>query len=400
MRLYEPVIRGDQVLLPAGRFLEPPDVESLRQRCPELEVRVVDPHLDEEVPFQQDQNDQEVAQAVRDRIVESMVRIDRRHAERTSLAGVDLEELNKTVQEILDYLTERSVSRLLLLRSLDGESYMAERTGNVFYISMVLASAASELLDKHLTGRGLPPEISDPLRGGMVSLGLGVMLMDIALADSPEILEANRTLTFLEWDRVRSHPIDGTAMLPEELPAMIHAIVRTHHENQAGTGFPDRLPGAKVPLLSRIVRIADAYESATAGEVYSRARSPVRALWEMAQGPYRKHFDPDLMAIFARLIQPFPIGAKIQIEDGRCAVVVRFNPHDPFQPIGVIAFGSDGQRLPDRQLKEPMPLGPDSGIRLKSFQGEDLLFLYGQGSVRETDTHADSTETLFKLLYP
>lgn len=400
MRLYEPLIRANHVLLPAGRVLEPSDVQSLRKRYPNLEIRIIDPELDEKLPFEQDHEERQIAQAVKDRIMESIAKIDSRDVKRTSLVGVDLDEINTTVQELLDFIADRPVSTLLLSRSLDSETYLAERTGHVFYIAMVLASAARELLSKCLSGLGLPEEVSHPLRGGMISLGLGVMLMDIALTDNPELLQADRTLTFLEWDRVRAHPIEGTARLSDELPAMVHAIVRTHHENQAGTGFPHRLPGAKVPILSRIVRIADAYETATATGIHSRARTPVRTLWEMTQGPYRKYFDQDLTTIFARLIQPFPIGAKIQIEDGRYAVVVRFNHDDPFQPIGVIAFDHDGQRLPSRHLKDPTPLGPRSGIRLKSFQDEDLLFLYGVGITRESDHLADSTETLFKLLYP
>ncbi len=400
MRLYEPLIRAHHVVAPAGRSLETSDVDELRKHCPDLEIRILDPQRNEKLPFERGQEDRQVAHAVQTRIVESMGKADQQYAERTSLTGVDLDEMSKAVLEVLDFIAQHPGATAQLARSLDTESYLSDRTCRVLYTAMMLAAGAQDILAERLRPHGRPPGGRDPVRCGMVSLGLGVLFMDSALADAPEIIHTDRTLTYLEWDRVWVHPIEGTAQLTEEFPAMVRAVVRTHHENHAGTGFPDRLPGARVPALSRIVRIADAFETATATGTYSRARSPVRTLWEMTHGPYRKHFDPELTAAFVRLIHPFPIGARIQLEDGRYAIVVRLNRSDPFQPIGVIAFDSEGRRLPSRRLKDPTPLGPDSGVRLKSFQGEDLLYLYGVGSDRDNDHQADTTETLFKLLYP
>jgi hypothetical protein len=101
----------------------------------------------------------------------------------------------------------------------------------------------------------------------------------------------------------------------------------------------------------------------------------VRALWEMSAGPYRKYYDPVLMKVFLSIIQPFPIGAKLKLQDGRQAVVVRYNRKMPFAPTVVVAFDENGERLPTEKLVGPINVGEGNDLRLQSFGAEDLTYL-------------------------
>jgi hypothetical protein len=189
-------------------------------------------------------------------------------------------------------------------------------------------------------------------------------------------------------------------MLPYEIAPAARAIVRTHHENFDGTGYPSGLVADKIHVFSRIVRIADAYNAATAAHVYKEGRSPARALWEMSAGPYARFYDPVLMKVFTRLIQPFPIGAKLQLRDGRYAVVVRYNREDPFKPTVVIAFDVNGERLPNSKLEGPISLAERRDLRLQSFDDEQLSYLYGLTTFDETPVMPKDFSTFFEAVFP
>src|SRR5207302_10984526 len=79
-------------------------------------------------------------------------------------------------------------------------------------------------------------------------------------------------------------------------------IVRHHHERFDGGGYPDRLAGAEIPLLSRIVGVADAYNAMVSIRPYRGALPTADArpeLWREAG----THFDPAVVAAFDRVLE-------------------------------------------------------------------------------------------------
>ncbi len=76
------------------------------------------------------------------------------------------------------------------------------------------------------------------------------------------ILERPRGLTIAEWREVRSHPVRGAEILGAIEPlGDVAQYVRHHHERLDGTGYPDGLQGEEIPLTSRIIAVADAYDA-------------------------------------------------------------------------------------------------------------------------------------------
>ena len=76
------------------------------------------------------------------------------------------------------------------------------------------------------------------------------------------ILERPRGLTAAEWREVRIHPIRGAEILGSIEPLRdVARYVRHHHERHDGSGYPDGLRGAQIPLASRIIAVADAYDA-------------------------------------------------------------------------------------------------------------------------------------------
>jgi putative two-component system response regulator len=78
-------------------------------------------------------------------------------------------------------------------------------------------------------------------------------------------------------------------------------IIRSHHERWDGTGYPDGLRGRQIPLLARVVQMADIYDSLTCPRPYKQAVSAQDALDVMCRETDRGWRDPEIMAIFQRL---------------------------------------------------------------------------------------------------
>jgi HD-GYP domain-containing protein (c-di-GMP phosphodiesterase class II) len=87
----------------------------------------------------------------------------------------------------------------------------------------------------------------------------------------------------------------GTLGLNPRIPF----IIRHHHENYDGSGYPDRLQGEQIPLESRIIRITDTYDALTSNRGYRAAYSPKKALTIMKQEHH--FFDPQLLELFFKM---------------------------------------------------------------------------------------------------
>ena len=117
----------------------------------------------------------------------------------------------------------------------------------------------------------------------------------VVLPDS--ILFKPGPLTPDEWDAVRRHPEAGAAMLAEAGFEDVAVWVLHHHERIDGSGYPHGLAGDDIPLESRILAVADAYEAMTADRVY-RARLGHDAACAELRRCAGSQFDPDVVDAF------------------------------------------------------------------------------------------------------
>lgn len=372
MRLAESFVLMGRTMLPAGRVLTSADAASLQKRFPNYHLRIGDPLLDEAIEFQDDSHDREVARNVKNKIVQCMSSVGQRFGSRTSVTASFCDEARSVIESITQYLADNPVSAALLDQYVDGDDYLSKHMGNVFYLSMVVAAA----IRPYVVGERTRQTVSASVAMDLMPLGLGAMFIDLGMYALQDLFTQDKKLTAKDREAIHLHPIVGVEMLPEGFPAAARMVVRTHHENVDGSGYPEGIKGRKLHVFSRIVRIADAYDAATSKHIYKDAKSPVYALWAMSAGPYKRCYDPVVMKVFSSLIQPFPIGAKLRLSDGRQAVVVKYNHTNPFQPVVVVAFDENDQRLTNAQLEGPLTLDQTSGLSIKSFHGESLSFLY------------------------
>jgi len=115
------------------------------------------------------------------------------------------------------------------------------------------------------------------------------------------ILNKPGKLTLDEYEMVKKHPVWGYQVLntSEELQE-IAFIIKHHHERWDGNGYPDRLSGVDIPLLSRILALVDTYDSMTSDRAYRTSLSPEDAKHIIARLSGNQ-FDPSLVETFLSL---------------------------------------------------------------------------------------------------
>src|SRR5215468_2277759 len=109
----------------------------------------------------------------------------------------------------------------------------------------------------------------------IIALQRGGYLHDLGKVTIPdEILKKHCGLTTEEWEVMKQHPITGEAIcaLLKSFRRVL-PIIRHHHEHWNGSGYPDALRGQEIPLLARVLQVADVYDALRTARPYKRAFS-------------------------------------------------------------------------------------------------------------------------------
>lgn len=116
------------------------------------------------------------------------------------------------------------------------------------------------------------------------------------------ILSKQTKLTYEEMEVMKKHTTNGADIIRPIKPLYKCAdIVKYHHENFDGSGYPDKLSGRHIPVGARILRIIDSYDAMVTDRPYQNGISWFEALEELKKyaGTY---YDPYLVTIFSRVI--------------------------------------------------------------------------------------------------
>jgi len=109
------------------------------------------------------------------------------------------------------------------------------------------------------------------------------LLHDIGKILTPEaVLLKPRTLNHKEYDIIKNHSVDGEKMVLLISSFKAYApIIRHHHEHFNGEGYPDKLAGEAIPLLSRIMSLADTFDAMTTNHIYKSRKNTLHAIEEI-----------------------------------------------------------------------------------------------------------------------
>ena len=100
---------------------------------------------------------------------------------------------------------------------------------------------------------------------------------------------------------MNEHPAKGEEILKDvDQLAAERPLIRHHHEWYNGSGYPDRLIGEEIPLLARVLHVADAFEAMTASRPYRPIPLTASEAFEELQRYAGIQFDPNVVEAFGR----------------------------------------------------------------------------------------------------
>jgi putative nucleotidyltransferase with HDIG domain len=136
---------------------------------------------------------------------------------------------------------------------------------------------------------------------------LAGLLHDIGKVGLPAgILEKEGPLSLDERRAMEEHSVIGERILANvEQYSELAKIVRHHHERVDGHGYPDGLPDAEIPLISKIIGVADAYNAMTSGRPYREAMQSRVARFRLAQA-VGSQFDTTVLVAFEAILASSP----------------------------------------------------------------------------------------------
>lgn len=146
---------------------------------------------------------------------------------------------------------------------------------------------------------GLPPH-------EIAALKAGALLHDIGkLAVPPHILNKPGPLTPAEFEKMKIHTVVGAQILGRvDFPYPVIPIIRHHHEQWDGRGYPDRLRGEQIPITARIISVVDCFDSIREDRPFRRGMTMDEATALLLRGS-GVHFDPVVVERFIHHLPRF-----------------------------------------------------------------------------------------------
>jgi len=138
------------------------------------------------------------------------------------------------------------------------------------------------------------------------TLRMSAAMHDIGKLGVPDsiLLKPGRLLPD-EWEIMQSHVITGYNIVKKvDLPDIdqVALVVRHHHEAFNGSGYPDGLQGEAIPVMARIIALADSYDAMATTRPYRQAMSHARIM-DIISSETGGKYDPYLQAKFVPLVE-------------------------------------------------------------------------------------------------
>lgn len=223
--------------------------------------------------------------------------------------AVDVETVRSAVTPMIDSV----------LRNPDAMAWFVtlQKQDEYSYHHSVASSVWAVVLGRHL---GFD-------RASLDKLGVGGLLLDIGKARIPqELLQKSAPLSAYEHDLMRQHVHFSLDMVQKSrgLGRDVLDMIESHHERHDGSGYPQGLAGADIPVYGRIAGLVDCYDAMVTPRPYAAARSPYDAIRELNSLAGTK-FQRELVEQFVQALGMFPAGSLVELNTGEVGIVTEQN---------------------------------------------------------------------------
>lgn len=271
--------------------------------------------------------------------------------------AIKVEQVATLVEEINQSIARNSDALISLARLKNADNYT--------YLHSVAVCALMIALGRQLG-----------LEGAVLhEVGMAGLLHDVGKMFIPgDVLNKPGRLTDEEFVIVKMHPQKGWELLKNcpGVSDMALDVCLHHHENVAGTGYPDRLSGEALTLYARMGAVCDVYDAITSNRCYKTGWEPAEAIRKMTEWKDGR-FDEAVFRAFVKTVGIYPTGTLVKLKSGRLGVVMEQTEKSLLTPMVKVFFSTRSNSHIQSELVD-LSKSPDSIANLEDSQqwGFDL----------------------------
>ncbi|WP_058301212.1 HD-GYP domain-containing protein [Gorillibacterium timonense] len=230
---------------------------------------------------------------------------------------MDVSEVDKIAGRLVPYLDQPSSVAACLSDVRVKDEYTYAHSVNVAFYSLIIAKWLG--LSRH--------DCRKAVQAGLLH-DVGKLLIPDSILNKPG------RLTDKEFTMIKQHPLLGYNLLAQipNLSQEVREAALLHHERLDGQGYPTQTPLGQVGILSRIVAVADVFDSMTTDRIYKKAVNPFEA-FEMFASTGLSQFDPFVLNTFLVRMPSCYTGSKVQLSSGEEGEIVYVPPYRILSPI-------------------------------------------------------------------
>ncbi|GLT16467.1 HD family phosphohydrolase [Vibrio zhanjiangensis] len=165
-------------------------------------------------------------------------------------------------------------------------------------------------------------------------MAIGGIIHDVGkIKVDNKVLQKQGKLTPEEFEHMKLHQVYAEQIISEVsgISQVSRDVCLMHHEKLDGNGYPNGLKGDEIPLHGRMSCIVDIYDALTADRCYKEGMSSADAFKVLLTlTPF--HLDKDLVYKFINCVGVYPVGAIVELNDGRIGIVWTSNVNEPLKP--------------------------------------------------------------------
>lgn len=170
--------------------------------------------------------------------------------------------------------------------------YLLRNKNKYLYNHSIRVSKLSYKLGQEM---GLKEKDLLVLKNGALFHDIGKIIIDNSILNKPGKLNSN------EKRIIQNHPLAGVNMFTElNLNKKFIEIIKYHHERWDGNGYPFGLNGEEIPLMARIISIADAFDAMTSVRPYRKKTLSVEEVAEELNSNSERQFDGKIVELFLK----------------------------------------------------------------------------------------------------